>query len=507
MRKIWGSAAAEFIDQRILAHRARFATFLSRFEARGTFQTWFEMYRAIEEFINLPAELDDDALLRRILYFRIDTAGLDLPGLAAIHAALTGRFEPGVVRRYVQMLTQVSSLGIAARKHGLPYADSYATIGEAAGYLQSRRRHFLALLYTIPRACLGSDVCAQTDALTVFAPMMELDAIPLTGLYMQRMLADVFPDYHLSVDRHGGFYSNHQYQTLNGLFLEAERVGVDEMYQERYDAQMAKDLEPTDPAQVFSTAELRNNVRIIENGFAEFDLAGTEFGAVAQTLQLLLQHCVDGFRVHMTITEFDRIVNLSGISAATRATLLHDGADFVDNTNQFAPFIRIEDECVSSVTLLTRYFNHLKSRCLDGVRRFQIHSGFVLEDTVKRKLTEQGFSVAGVKRIKRREFDVIATLDGIAYNVQCKNNHVDLTTLEGDPRQFARHVRRLARYYAKAISMEESREHLLKERLKVSEVRHVVVSRFPVATSDRRIISFVQLDLFRERFAAPSAGP
>jgi len=458
------------------------------------------MYRAIEEFINLPGEIDADDLVRRILYYRIDTLNLDLPGLAAIHSALRERFHPDVVRRYLQTITQVSSLAIAARAHGLPYANAYTTIGEAAGYLQSRRRHFLALLYTIPRACVGSDVVEQIDALNVFAPMMELDAIPTTGLYVQRMLADVFPDFHLSVDQDGGFSSNHKYQTLNGLFLEAERVGVDEMYQERYGVEMAGDLEPTDSGQVFSPAELRNNLRIIEAGFAEFDLAGTEFGAVAKIIQPLLRHCADAFRVHITMQEFERVLDSAHVPAATRATLLHDGADFVDNTNQFAPFMRIDQRCVSSVTLLGRYLNHLKSQCLDRVRRFQIHSGFLLEDAVKRKLAEQGFSVAEIKRIKHREFDVIALLDGVAYNIQCKNNHVDLMTVERYPKRFARHNRRLTQYYARALSMEESREHLLKEKLQVTEVRHVVVSKFPVATSNHRIISFGELDSFRQRF-------
>jgi len=70
---------------------------------------------------------------------------------------------------------------------------------------------------------------------------------------------------------------------------------------------------------------------------------------------------------------------------------------------------------------------------------------------VKDALNEQGFFVSDVKRIERKEFDVVATKDGVVYNVQCKNNLVDLTRMEENPNLFARYNRRLDRYYADAL--------------------------------------------------------
>lgn len=503
MRTIRGKEAADFIEGRIASSHGAFAQFLAAREPRSAFDAWFEAWRGIEEFVNLPLfALNDEELEWRILRFRIGSSDLELQELAQIRERLLERLDEGVVRRYLRTVSQIAALCMAARLHRLPDVAGLRTIGDAVGYFQSRRRHLVALLYTLPGACRGSIRVERLDALNVFIPMLEMAAIPLTGLYLQRMLTEVFPDYELSVKANGDFFASHEYQTLDPLFLEAERLGVQDIYEARDAARMIGDLEPTDCRKIFTPAELRNNLRLLERGFAEFDLAGTEFGRVAGIAPLFLEHCIDHFRIEMPRQEFERIVGLASLPATMQRLLLHDEtAGFIDNTNEFAPFIHLQGKCFSSVTLLTRFFNDMKSRCLEGVRRFQIHSGFVFEGSVKAKLAGQGFTIPDVKRIVRREFDVIALLDGVVFNVQCKNNRLDLTQFERYPARFARHNRRLDRYYAKALLMEESREHLLKARFNATEVRHVVVSRFPIATSNPRIISFAQLDEFKERFA------
>ena len=88
-------------------------------------------------------------------------------------------------------------------------------------------------------------------------------------------------------------------------------------------------------------------------------------------------------------------------------------------------------------------------------------------------------------------------MDGTIFNLQCKNNLVDLSKIEADPKLFARYNRTLDRRYAAALTKEENREHLLKKQLGISNVLHFVVSKFPVATSNPRIISFNQIADFK----------
>jgi hypothetical protein len=54
-----------------------------------------------------------------------------------------------------------------------------------------------------------------------------------------------------------------------------------------------------------------------------------------------------------------------------------------------------------------------------------------------------GFDVPDIKRINRKEFDVIAVKNGVIFNLQCKNNWIDLGRLEADRESFVKLNRRL----------------------------------------------------------------
>lgn len=201
--------------------------------------------------------------------------------------------------------------------------------------------------------------------------------------------------------------------------------------------------------------------------------------------------------MRMTTTDFDSLAERSGLPTSVRRRLVHSGGDYVSSTNAYAPFVELGDSYLSTVTLLSRFVYHWKSVCLNRVRRFQVRSGFIFEGSVKTALTEQGFTVTDVKRINRKEFDVVAVLNDVIYNVQCKNNLVDLSHVEADAERFARYNRQLDRYYARALRKEEAREHLLIGKLGFSKVRHVVVSRFPVATTNPRVVPYSRIDRLR----------
>jgi len=174
-----------------------------------------------------------------------------------------------------------------------------------------------------------------------------------------------------------------------------------------------------------------------------------------------------------------------------------EGSDYVDNTSTYAPFTRIGCDLVTSITLLSRFANHWKNVCLNRVRRYQIRSGFIFEKSVKAALCTQGFDVTEIKRVGRAEFDVIATLDGVIYNVQCKNNLVDLNRIEADVRRFVRYNESLDRAYRKDLEKERGREHVLLGELGLTVIKHFVVSSFPVATQTPRVLAYGEISRFR----------
>lgn len=76
----------------------------------------------------------------------------------------------------------------------------------------------------------------------------------------------------------------------------------------------------------------------------------------------------------------------------------------------------------------------------------------------KRDLANAGFAMTDIKRINRKEFDVVTTLGDTIHNFQCKNNWIDLNRVERDPKLYARYNRRLTRYYKRALVKERRRE-------------------------------------------------
>lgn len=168
--------------------------------------------------------------------------------------------------------------------------------------------------------------------------------------------------------------------------------------------------------------------------------------------------------------------------------------EYAVNTNAFEPFIDVGDAVVSNVNLLSRFLYAFKEIHLGSRRRFQIHAGFIFEEMVARELARTGFEITDIKRINRKEFDVVATYAGAIYNFQCKNNAIDLTQIESDRKLFIRYNRRLVAYFLRAIAKEQRREHLLKDKLGLDTVRHFVISRFPVVTTERRIIAYNKIN-------------
>jgi hypothetical protein len=162
----------------------------------------------------------------------------------------------------------------------------------------------------------------------------------------------------------------------------------------------------------------------------------------------------------------------------------------------YAPFILVDGVYRSTVTLLSRFLYHWRAQSLDLQKRFQIRAGFIFEEAVAKELTRQGFIVQDITRISRQEFDVVSVRDSVTWNIQCKNNFVDLALIDADAHRFARYNAMLVRAYERALIKERNREHLLKAKLSLDVVQHLVVSRFPIVSDNPRIVPFSRIAKF-----------
>ena len=493
MKKVAGREAEEQAEKWIVEWSAAIAAGLAPYEPKHTFEVWFQALRGVEELINLPGELDDDDLLERILALPLLDVVTIGRSLGAIQNELEYQFASGVATRLRVTIRQACAIAMAFSIHKVPVNPPLWTVGSAIGYFQSRRRHFLALLHTIPLACRGTRRLSDKDGIGQFTYLIESAGIGLTNMHQNLMLAKVYPDFSMEITK-GGVLASHGFDALDQAFLEPERTGITEMPMDKI---REVKLHPVQDDLIFSTAELQNNLKLIEAAYDEFHLSATAFSPLMTFIESLTPHIVDNYVVRLPKARMEELAAAAGVAPALKAELVVDDENFVRNTCSYSPFTLVGDEVVSSVTLLSRFAYRCKSLILNRVRRYQIRSGFIFEDTVKAALRRQGFTVTEIKRVGRAEFDVVATLNGVIYNVQCKNNLVDLNRVESDVMRFVRYNRSLDSAYANALKKEENREALLTARLGLPRIKHLLVSRFPVATANRRVIAFGEIHTFR----------
>ena len=493
-RTLQGDDARALLREQIDQHGNGLEAALAPFEARQAVDAWLETLRAVEEFINLAMfGLDDNVIETALIALPIDALQSRPRRFKAVRHHIAYRYGEAFARRFTTLLLQASAIGQSFALHGIGSASGgFIDVGTAVGYFQSRRRHLVAMLYTLPRACRGHQRMHPLDTLNRILPLVELNGITLTGLYQQSMLVEAFDDHVLFVDR-GGFAGSRGYPALDASYLEPERASIVEMFSGIDDFQRAG-LEAVRRDRLFSAAELRNDIRLLEATYAEFGLAVSAFGPAAKLVRRLSEHAIDDHLVNVSVADFELLADELALSPTLRRALVHDEGSYVANTNSYAPFVKIERQLRSSVTLLGRFLYNWKNVCLNQSRRFQIRSGFIFERTVAEALERQGFRLTGIKRLNRKEFDVVAIRGGVVFNVQCKNNLIDPSRLEADPKLFARYNRARVASFERALRKEAGREALLTTELGLDRVEHLVVSRFPVSTDNPRIIPFSRID-------------
>lgn len=501
-----GDEARSLLERQISEHSSGLLSTLAKYQASSAVRAWHDTIRAIEEFINIPlVGLDDVGLIRWLTAVPLDDRFLRDPWKVwhAVGRALEPHFDTGTVERFCRLMIQIAAFGRGFRLHGqssFGAGITLRTVGDAVTYMQSRRRHFVSLLYLLPAACKGQTKLASLDTLNVLLPQVEHSCVTITSMYLKLALLETLPDFALEADDVGALAS-HWLETLDPGFFDPERASIVVMNELRGEQISAFPVEPVDPRKVFSAAELRNSIKLLSATYEAFGLKDSDFETMASIVMGLSGRCREDYFVAIGKADLRKLLEAQDrIDPVVLYRLLvsRPSTDYSECTSAFHPFIDVGDAVVSNVNLLSRFLYAFKNVHLGSRRRFQINAGFIFEDMVARDLRRIGFEVTEIKRINRKEFDVVATCGDIIYNFQCKNNWIDLAKVEADRALFARYNRRLANYYARALKKEEARERLLKEKLGLDQIAHFVVSRFPAITTDARIICYNGIDKLSE---------
>ncbi len=185
--QVSGAEARELIESQLAAHGNGLLSVLAKYRCDDAVAAWHATIRAVEEFINVPTfGIVDDHLRDWLCAVRLDDAFVANPGPTwlAVREALAPHLEPSVISRFTRVMLYAGAMGKAFAEHGYDARSATITldtIGGAVDYFQSRRRHFVSLLYTMPYACSGSLVLEPYDALTVLMPQVEHSCIAITG--------------------------------------------------------------------------------------------------------------------------------------------------------------------------------------------------------------------------------------------------------------------------------------------------------------------------------------
>ena len=476
---------------------------LAPYEVETAICHWLDTLRGIEELINLQTvDWDDERFEHEVFAFQVLHFSQHTSKIMAIRERLLARFGEHFVNRFINLIVEGNAIATSFLAHGrLDIASGFQTLGTMIGYLQSRRRHFVGLLHLMPAACRGSEPIGQLDTLNIFLPIVEFYSALMIGSQYSLMVE--FAQDRLGIEED----ASAELSMLDGLFLDPERASVIEMPSSDAGLEMlkAKDALPSD--RLFSAAELRNAILVIEAAYGEFDLHGSDFVAAASLVCRLSKEYIDrDYWIQISPADLAMLTVQEGASPALTAALTCDADTYMQCLSSCAPLVLVGDRYLSTVTLLTRFVYYWRARILDRKKRFQTRAGFIFEGHVKLALERQGFVIQDIVRINRQEFDVVAVRDGIIWNVQCKNNFVELASVDSDTVAFTHYNRGLVGSYERALVKESNREHFLKMKLAIDAVQHLVVSRFPVVTDNKRIVVFNRFSEFAARADAVLAA-
>lgn len=491
------------LEDRISLWSERINVALAPYDAEMAVRLWLDTLRGIEELINLQfVDWEDEKFDRELYELPVLDLARHMRQFMAVRERILARFGEKFLNRFSNLIVQGSAIASSFAAHGLIQASSgFHTLGTMVGYFQSRRRHVVGLLHLMPNQCRGKTPIQFFDTLNILLPLIELNAAPMIGA--QNALMVKLAQRRLGIPED----ADAELAMLDTLFLEPERLSIVEMSMSAAGLELLKAKESLSGDRLFSAAELRNDILHMEAAYNEFDLRGTDFATAALLIRRLSREFVDrDYWVQISPQDLNSLMLEVGASRTLTSAVTCNAEDYMTCLSSYAPFVRAGNGYLSTVALLSRFMHSWRARVLERKKRFQIRGGFIFEDQVSLSLQNQGFVVQDIVRIDRQEFDVVTLRNGIIWNVQCKNNFVSLDSVDSDAIAFARYNHGLVRAYEKALVKERNREHLLRKKLAVDRVQHMVISRFPVVTDNPRIVVFSRIESFAGRADAVLAA-
>lgn len=467
--------------------------YFTKYEPVCLYHNWRLLIRSIDEFINIPWEIDDSIFRNEFMNLSFNLINkAELHKFMAVYQKLEIQFGKDVSIRFLNFgkMNFASTMAYQKNKLNEQLPFNFATVQSATLYYQSRRKYYVTLLDLIPTWAKGSFQFDYIDTLNEFQYTIDACLQNVTSLYYDTILKNTLSDFSIDFEKNPPLKS-HNYYNLEGFFLEPQILSMQDQLEFRRKQTENIKLNEMPQNKVFSFVEVENNMQMVSALFHKYQVVrSVEYIELSFLVKKLKDYCADDFNICVPKNHFKEDIE----PYIQKIKIFADSSDYFYASNFVSLFQLVDNVYYTSVVLLNRFITIRIQMYLNKNKSFQINSGFVFEDKIRQILKGRRFEVTPITRINRKEFDVIALKDNKIYNFQCKNNCIDISRLQDDPLMIAKLNNRLVKYYTKAYRKELNRENLITGKLNITQIEHFVVSRYPVISEIDYIINYNELE-------------
>ena len=464
----------------------------AKYEPTSLKKNWFLLLRCVDEFINLSMEIEDPNLSDEFMGLSFNLMdNSHLTKFMNVLKKIEHEFGKDVSKRLLQFAQMNYASTMAYESQGLntllPF--DFSTVKTALIYYQSRRKYYVTILDLIDEWAVGKFSFEFIDTLNQTQYTIDSCLQNITTNYYSILLNNSLSDY--SIDfRQPIPKPSHSHYNLESFLLEPQVLTMGDQLEFRSSQTDDVDLIPLPSNKIFAYSEVQNNIKLIEATFRKYSVKkDSTFIELSFLVNQLKEFCIDDYFIRIPINLFEEKIE----PYIKTLKIFGSKTDYFHVSNFVSLFQKDDSELITTVVLFNRFITNIILTRLSKNKSFQINSGFVFEDKVASVLENNGYQLTGITRINRKEFDIITIKDNHIHNFQCKNNYIDISRIQDDPKRMAKLNGRLIKYYKKAYMKEVGREHLIKQKLGLNDITHYVVSRYPVITEIDYIINYNEL--------------
>ena len=481
-----GKELEELLEKKAKNYENSIIDKLSQFDPNKLFYVWRNFIWYVEEFINIGFELQDDELNRfascRIDYNCVLNGSLNTP-----IEIVKNKFGFEVVERFKKLLMMISCIKLIYDLHSIDIMN-FSTIGDAMEFMQSRRCHYHTLLKLIPIYAKGEKTLELKDAMNEFQYYVDICMVGITTAY-QRITQLKCIKGIKGVVTQIGIEFNKEFSPLEDFFCNPIRLSQLDLIKF---TNSPKVQNPSRQGKLYSIEELKEMIHNDGVLFSDYGLnQHRHYKMILKLLDDIIPFFTNEYFIDIAENDFIKIQK-----KYENLCLGNEYEDYEEIASSVVPFVKCGSYYYSNNYAVLRFMENEIYSVLYNIRRYQIKSGFIFEEKVAKVLEKYGFKRdRSVKRIKRKEFDVVCIKDDCIYNFQCKNNFFNVKDFGSTYiSMLCKSNKRLESLYERALIKEEKRESLLIKKIGISKIKHFVVSRFPVFTNNPRIINYNDLE-------------